>query len=181
RFAGVNYAGQLALQAPYFAVPFVVLLHVHAAANARFYLSWGVMTVVYVGVQMISQALLVEGGRGGADHRRQAAVATGVGVAVTTTATIVSLGLGPVLARIYGPDYSQVATLLPVLMAGTIPFAVTMMMLTAARIREHSPSTLAMAVALAVAVLVPTVILTGSDGAMGAAWGWTIGNAIAAI
>ena len=65
-FAGVNYIGQVAVQAPLFGVPFVVLVHVGAVENARFYLSWGVMTVVYVGVQMVCQALLVEGGRDGA-------------------------------------------------------------------------------------------------------------------
>ncbi len=64
RFAGVNYLGQLAVQAPFFAVPFVVLVQVDAVENASFYLSWGVMSVVYISVQMIGQALLVEGGRG---------------------------------------------------------------------------------------------------------------------
>ncbi len=181
RYAGVNYLGQLALQAPFFGVPFIVLVHVDAVENARFYLSWGVLTVVYICVQMIGQALLVEGGRGGADHRRQASVAMGAGLAVTTVATILSLGIGPLLARLYGPDYGPVATLLPILMAGTIPFAVTMTMLTTARIREHSGSTIAMALALAVAVLIPTILLTTRDGALGAAWGWTIGNTIAAV
>lgn len=181
RFAGVNYVGQLAVQAPFFAVPFIVLVHVDAVENARFYLSWGVMAVVYICVQMIGQALLVEGGREGADHRRQAAVAMAVGLALTASATLLSLGIGPVLARIYGSDYGPVATLLPLLIAGTIPFAVTMTMLTAARIREHSSSSVAMAIALAVAVLVPTLLLTARDGALGAAWGWTVGNAIAAV
>ena len=55
-----------------------------------------------------------------------------------------------------------------------------MTLLTTARIREHSNATIAVAVGFAVAVLVPTVLLTASDGALGAAWGWTIGNAIAA-
>jgi O-antigen/teichoic acid export membrane protein len=91
-----------------------------------------------------------------------------------------SVGVGPVLARVYGSDYGPVATLLPILMAGTVPFAVTMTVLTAARIREHSPSTVGTAVALAVAVLVPTLLLTANHGALGAAWGWTIGNTIAA-
>jgi O-antigen/teichoic acid export membrane protein len=180
RFAGVNYLGQLAVQAPFFAVPFVVLVHVEPVENARFYLSWGVMSVVYVSVQMISQALLVEGGRGGADHRRQAMVAMGAGLAVAASATLLSLGLAPILAELYGPDYAPVATLLPVLMAGTIPFVVTMTMLTTARIREHSQTTIIVAVVFAVAVLVPTELLVISDGAIGGAWGWTIGNAIAA-
>jgi O-antigen/teichoic acid export membrane protein len=181
QFAGVNYLGQLAVQAPFFAVPFVVLVQVSAVENASFYLSWGVMSVVYISVQMLGQALLVEGGRGGADHRRQAAVALGIGLACTVAATVLSLGLGPLLARVYGPAYGPVGTLLPLLVAGTIPFAVTMTVLTASRIREHSNSTIAVAVGFAVAVLVPTVFLTASYGALGAAWGWTVGNTLAAV
>jgi O-antigen/teichoic acid export membrane protein len=180
RFAAVNYIGQLAVQAPFFTVPIVVLVHVDAVEFASFYLSWGVMAVVYVGVHVIAQAFLVEGGRGGADHRRQAMAAMGVGAAMTGSATLLSVGLGPLLARVYGPDYGPVATLLPLLMSGTIPFAVTMTMLTTARIREHSSSTIAVAGAVAVAVLVPTSILASGHGALGAAWGWTIGNLAAA-
>ena len=157
-----------------------MLVQVGAVENAHFYLSWGIMSVVYISVQMIAQALLVEGGRGGADHRRQATVSLGAGLAVATTATLLTLGVGPLLASIYGPEYGPVATLLPLLVAGTIPFAVTMTRLTTARIREHSHSTIAVAVGFAVGVLLPTVLLTASHGALGAAWGWTIGNAIAA-
>jgi O-antigen/teichoic acid export membrane protein len=181
RFAGVNYLGQLAVQAPLFAVPFVVLVQVAAVENARFYLSWGVMSVVYIGVTMIGQALLVEGGRGGADDRRQGTVALGAGLAVATSATILSLGLGPLLAVMYGPSYGPVSTLLPILVAGTIPFAVTTTVLTMARIREHSSATIAVAIAFAGAVLVPTVLLTASHGILGAAWGWALGNALVAL
>ena len=181
RFAGVNYLGQLAVQAPFFAVPFVVLVQVSAVENANFYLSWGLMSVVYIGVQMIGQALLVEGGRGGADHRRQAAVALPAGLAIAASATVLSLGLGPLLASLYGPTYAPVATLLLILVAGTIPFAVTTTVLTTARIREHSNSTIAVAATFAAAVLVPTVLLTARFEALGAAWGWTVGNAIAAL
>jgi O-antigen/teichoic acid export membrane protein len=181
RFAGVNYLGQLAVQGPFFAVPFVVLVHVTAVENARFYLSWGVMAIIYAGIQMVGQALLVEGGRGGADDRRQARVALGVGLAVALAATVLSLGVGPVLADLYGPDYGPVATILPVLMAGTIPLAVTTMLLTRERIHEHSRSTIAIAVFFAIAVLAPTTLLTISGGAVGAAWGWAIGNLFAAV
>jgi hypothetical protein len=80
----------------------------------------------------------------------------------------------------YGPAYGPVATLLPLLVAGTIPFAFTTTRLTTARIREQSSSTIAMASGFAVAVLVPTVFLTARDGAIGAAWGWAVGNTIAA-
>ena len=180
RFAGVNYLGQLAVQAPYFVVPVVVLLQVDAVDNARFYLSWGAMSVIYVGIQMVAQAFLVEGGRGGSDPRHQAALSLRAGLATATVATALSLGAGPFLAGLYGPAYGPVATLLPLLVAGTIPFALTMTLLTLARIREHSDITIAVAASFAVAVLVPTVLLTASDGSLGAAWGWTLGNALAA-
>jgi O-antigen/teichoic acid export membrane protein len=181
QFAGVNYLGQLAVQAPFFAVPFAVLVQVTAVENARFYLSWGVMSVVYISVTMIGQALLVEGGRGGTDHRRQAAVALGAGLAVAASATVLSIGLGPLLAAVYGPSYSPVSTLLPILVAGTIPFAVTTTVLTMARIREHSYATIAVAGGVAPPGRVPTVLLTARFEALGAAWGWTVGNAIAAL
>ena len=57
----------------------------------------------------------------------------------------------------------------------------TTTVLTTARIREHSIATIAVAAAFAVAVLVPTVLLTARYEALGAAWGWTMGNAIAAV
>jgi O-antigen/teichoic acid export membrane protein len=123
----------------------------------------------------------VEGGRDGADHQRQAAVALAAGLAVAAATTVLSLGLGPLLATLYGPAYAPVATLLPLLVAGTIPFAMTMTLLTTARIREHSNATIAVAVVFAVAVLIPTILLTARDGALGAAWGWTIGNTLAAV
>ena len=181
RFAGVNYLGQIAVQAPYFVVPVVVLVQVDAVDNARFYLSWGAMSVIYVSIQMVAQAFLVEGGRGGSDPRHQAALSLRAGLAMATAATVLSLGAGPFLAGLYGPAYGPVGTLLPLLVAGTIPFALTMTLLTLARIREHSDLTIAVALGFAIAVLVPTVLLTASDGALGAAAGWTLGNAMAAV
>ena len=77
-----------------------------------------------------------------------------------------------VLAILYGPDYGPVGTLLPILVAGTIPFAVTTTLLTTARIREDSSATISMAVALAACVLIPTALLTAHNDALGAAWGW---------
>ena len=100
---------------------------------------------------------------------------------MTASATVLSVGLGPLFAGLYGPSYGPIATLLPILVAGTIPFAATMTLLTTARVREHSYSTIAVAVVFAAGVLVPTALLTARHGAVGAAWGWTMGNAIAAV
>jgi O-antigen/teichoic acid export membrane protein len=180
-FAVVNYVGQLALQAPYFAVPLVVLTTVDAVDNAQFYVSWGVMSVVYIGVQMIAQALLVEGGRDGADQRQQVLVTLGVSLALTTVATLAALLLGSVIAYLYGPDYESVSTLLTLLVAGTIPFSITTTLLAHSRIRERAGATLAVTAGFATSVLVPTCLLTQEHGALGAAWGWMIGNVLAAL
>jgi O-antigen/teichoic acid export membrane protein len=181
RFAAVNYVGQLAVQAPYFAVPLFVLTAVGAVENAQFYVSWGVMSVIYVGVQMVAQVLLVEGGRDGADHRQQVAVTLGASLSLTTVATLASFLLGSVIADLYGPDYDSVSTFLPLLVAGTIPFSVTTTLLTHSRIRERTVATIVVTVGFAASVLVPTSLLTREHGALGAAWGWMIGNTVAAV
>jgi O-antigen/teichoic acid export membrane protein len=181
RFAAVNYLGQLAVQAPYFAVPLLVLTAVDAVENAQFYVSWGVMSVVYVGVQMIAQVLLVEGGRDGADHRQQVVVTLGASLSLTTVATLASLLLGSVIADLYGPDFDSVSTFLPLLVAGTIPFSITTTLLTHSRIRERAVATVIVTAGFAASVLIPTSLLIREHGALGAAWGWTIGNTVAAL
>ena len=169
------------MHAPYFVVPLIVLAEVDAVENAQFYVSWGVMSVVYFGVQMIAQALLVEGGRDGADHRQQVIVTLGASLVLTSVATLSSLLLGSVVADLYGPDYSSVSTLLPLLVAGTIPFGITTTLLTHSRIRERTAGTIAVTAGFAASVLVPTALLTCEHGALGAASGWMVGNTLAAI
>jgi O-antigen/teichoic acid export membrane protein len=180
RYASVNYLGQLAIQAPFFALPVIVLLKVRPATNAVFYISWSVMAVVLLSVQMISQALLAEGGKGGARLGAQVRVALYLALGFASFCSLIAYLGADSVTTLYGAAYSHAAHLLPILVLATVPWAVTVTLLAEARVRESTFSTVAISVAFAVAVLVPAGILTIHDAADGAATAWLDGNAAAA-
>jgi hypothetical protein len=180
RYASVNYLGQLAIQAPFFVLPVIVLLKVRPATNAVFYISWSVMAVVLLSVQMVSQALLTEGGKGGARLAAQVRVTLYIALGFACFCAVIAyLGAGSV-TTLYGAAYSHAAHLLPILVLATVPWAVTVTFLAEARIRESAVSTVAISVAFALAVLLPAVFLTTHNAADGAARAWLDGNAAAA-
>ncbi|MGK0274754.1 MAG: O-antigen/teichoic acid export membrane protein [Ilumatobacter sp.] len=180
RFATVNYLGQLAIQGPFFAVPLIVLTTLSAKDNASFYLAWGIMSVVVISVQIIGQVLLVEGDRG-RDLVGQARVALSVslGVGVVSLAGVVILG--SFIRGVYGTGYEDVPTLLVILVAGTVPYAVTVVGLSYARVKSDSRATIIITFAFAALVLVPALLLTDGHGAIGAAWAWLVGNCASAL
>ena len=81
-FAVVNGAAQLAVQGPFYALPVIVLLIVSPQENASFYVAWTIATVLFLVVQGIGQALLVEGNRSGHLHAQtRAALRFGLALA----------------------------------------------------------------------------------------------------
>ncbi len=62
RYSLVNWASTLTYQAPTFAMPVIVLVHVDADKNASFYVAWGVAALACYVPTAIGQALLAEGG-----------------------------------------------------------------------------------------------------------------------
>ncbi len=181
RFSLVNWASTLTYQAPTFAMPVIVLINVPAERNASFYVAWGVAAVAAYVPMAIGQALLAEGGRDGARVRSQVRlailVAGGLMVAGTAIATI-GRSLVPTL---YGADYRKAADILPLLVAASVPWAVTSVYLTEARVRQHTGATVAITVTLTVAILGPALVLVPDHGLDGAAWAYLGGNCVAAL
>jgi O-antigen/teichoic acid export membrane protein len=180
RFASVNYLGQLAIQGPFFAVPLIVLTTLSAAENASFYLAWGIMSVVVISVQIIGQVLLVEGDQG-RDLVAQARVALGVSLGVSISSLAGVVVLGTLIQGIYGSGYEDVPELLVILVAGTVPYAVTVVGLSYARVKADNRATIIITFAFAALVLVPALLLTDGHGATGASWAWLVGNCAAAV
>jgi O-antigen/teichoic acid export membrane protein len=181
RFSVVNWVSTFSYQLPSFAMPVVVLVSVTARANASFYVAWGVVGVACYVPTAIGQALLTEGGRDGAHLRAQVRLALGaaLGLMVLTAGAISALrGLLPVL---YGHEYRQAADVLPTLMAATIPWAITSIYLTEARVRHRTADTVAITVALSLASLVPALVLVPDHGLEAAAASFLFGNLVAAI
>lgn len=180
RYASVNYLGQLAVQAPYFVVPVIVLLRVDPKTNAVFYVSWSVMAVVFLVTQMLGQALLVEGGKGNASVQAQARVALMLALGFTVVSTLVAYAGSSLVPLIYGDGYQRAESLVPTLMVGTIAWAATSTCLNLARIREDALSVIVVSMTFAAATLIPAALLAGNDALKGVGVAWIAGNVTAA-
>lgn len=178
RFAAVNYISTIGYQAPYFALPIIVLAHVNADTNAAFYVAWGVVSVACYVPYVIGQALLAEGGKDGVALRAQlrTALIFAVGImAVGSLATFLGSGL---IAVVYGEQYRDAGNLLPEMMLAGVPWAISSIYLTEARVLHRNGWTVAITSALMLAIIVPALILVPSHGMNGAAHAWLFGNVV---
>jgi O-antigen/teichoic acid export membrane protein len=180
RYSLVNWASTLTYQAPQFAMPVIVLVNVDADRNASFYVAWGVAALACYVPTAISQALLAEGGRDGSELRGQVRLAILIaGGLMAVGAALATVGRDLVIT-LYGEDYRDAAELLPILVAAAIPWAVTSVYLTEARVLHRSAATVAITAALTVFILGPALVLVPRDGIDGAAAAFLGGNVIAA-
>lgn len=181
RYSIINWASTLTYQAPTFAMPVIVLVHVDADRNASFYVAWGVAALACYVPTAIGQALLSEGGRDGARLRSQVRLAIVVaGGLMVVGATAATLGRDLVVT-LYGADYQDAADVLPALVLAAIPWAVTSVYLTEARVRHRSGATVLITVVLSLSILVPALVLVPDEGIDGAATAFLAGNIVAAL
>ena len=188
RYAGVNWAATLSSQAPQFVLPLVVAQSVLPSVNASFFLAWTVTSLVFLLPAAVAQVLLVEGGKdaqatemtgtSGAGRAHEALVFS-LGLAVL--AWVGSLVVGPAIAAVFGSDYDRLARLLPSLMLAGIPWALTSIRLSEARIRKDQVATVAITITLGITILVPTLLLVPSGGTSAATAAFVVGNFAGAI
>ena len=180
RYAGINYLSTLAYQAPYFALPVIVLLNVSSSVNSSFYVAWGIVSIAFYVPSAIGQALLAEGGKDGAQVRSQMRLALLLAVGLMAVGTVVTfLGKGVVVAA-YGEDYRDAAEILPLMMLAGVPWALTSLYLAEARILHRNVATVAITVTLTVAIVGPALVLVPRNGIEGARSAWLFGNLVAA-
>jgi len=188
RYAGVNWFATLSSQAPQFVLPLVVAQSVAPSINASFFLAWTVTSIVFLLPAAIAQVLLVEGGKdaqvteamstAGSARAREAMVFS-IGLAALAWAG--SLVVGPSIAAVFGSEYDRLARLLPALMLAGIPWGVTSIRLSEARIRKDQAATVAITATLGITILVPTVLWVPSGGASAATITFVLGNIAGAI
>ena len=181
RYSLVNWGSTLTYQAPTFAMPVIVLVHVNADRNASFYVSWGIAAMACYVPTATGQALLAEGGRDGAHLRSQVRLAILVAGGLMVLGTVLATVGRELVVTLYGEDYRDASSILPSLVAASIPWAVTSVYLTEARVRHRSAATVAITVALTVAILGPALVLVPDDGIDGAATSFLVGNVLAAL
>lgn len=181
RFSFVNWISTISYQLPSFAMPVIVLVHVSARSNASFYVAWAVVGLACYVPTAIGQALLTEGGRDGAHLRAQVRLALFAAVGLMVVGAGVAAlcrGLVPVF---YGRDYQEAADVLPLLVSAAVPWAITSIYLTEARVRHRTADTVAITVALSAASLLPALLLVPDHGLEGAAVSFLVGNVVAAL
>jgi O-antigen/teichoic acid export membrane protein len=181
RYAAINYMGLLALQAPFMMVPLVVLLNVSPDANANFYIAWSIAALVFLVPQTIAQVLLVEGGKDGSSFQRQTLLAFALAGGLALLATAATAPLAQILPSLYGTGFEDTERLITPLVAASIPWAITSVCLTDARVRADTLATVIITAGFAVAILVPTVSVVGDAGVEGVAVAWLAGNVTAAV
>ena len=180
RYSAVNYVSTLAYQAPQFVLPVIVLLSVRPDENAAFYVAWGIVAVGLYVPMAIGQALLAEGGKDGAALRNQVRV-----ILLLTTGLMAGAALATFVGRdvvtiVYGEDYAEAARILPPMVAACVPWAVTSVFLTEARVLHRHVDTVAITGVLTVSILVPAVVFVPDDGLDGATLAFVVGNVLAA-
>ncbi len=181
RYSAVNWLSTVTYQAPSFVVPVIVLLDVDADTNASFYVAWGVANLACFVPTAIGQALLAEGGRDGAHVRAQVRLAVvAAGSLMAAGAVVATAGKG-LITTAYGEDYAEAARILPALVVAAVPWAVTSVYLTEARVRHQSAATVAITVALSASILGLTAVLVPDRGLDGAATGFLVGNLVTAV
>jgi O-antigen/teichoic acid export membrane protein len=181
RYSLINWASTLTYQAPTFAIPVIVLVNVNADLNASFYVAWGVAAMACYVPMAIGQALLAEGGRDGAQLRSQVRLAILVAGGLMAVGTVVATAGRSFIVTLYGEDYRQAAEILPTLVAASIPWAITSVYLTEARVRHRSGATVAITLVLTIAILGPAIVLVPDNGLDGAATAFLGGNIVAAL
>ena len=185
RYSVVNYVSTLGYQAPYFALPVIVLASVTAEAYASFNVAWGIVAVAFYVPTALGQALLAEGGRDGAHLRHQVRLGLGLAVGLMAAGTLVTAVGRDIVTVIYGDDYADAARVLLPMVAAGIPWAVTSMLLSEVRILHRHAATVAITLGLTVAIVVPALLLVPEGGLTpsgidGAAVSWFVGNLAAA-
>ncbi|MCU1352857.1 MAG: multi antimicrobial extrusion protein MatE, partial [Acidimicrobiales bacterium] len=185
RYSMVNYLSTLAYQAPYFALPVIVLVHVRPEVNSSFYVAWGIVAIAFYVPSAIGQALLAEGGKDGAHLRSQVRLALMLAIGIMALGTAATfLGKG-VIVHAYGDAYSDAAHILPAMMLAGIPWALTSLYLTEARVLHRHATTVTITIVLTLAIIVPALVLVPGSGKGhqldGASTAWLAGNLFAAV
>lgn len=181
RYSAVNYLSTLAYQAPQFVLPVIVLLSVDPDRNAAFYVAWGITAIAMFVPMAIGQALLAEGGKDGAELQKQVRVILVLTVTLISIAALATFVGRDIVTMVYGDDYIEAATVLPALVAACIPWAITSVFLTEARVLRRTVPTVSITGSLTIAILIPALILIPDDGLDGATVAFVFGNIVAAI
>ena len=181
RYSAVNFVSTIGYQAPYFALPVIVLAHVDADTNAAFYVAWGVVSTSCWVPYAIGQALLAEGGKEGTSIQQQVRTALVLALGIMTIGAIAGWFGSGLITTVYGAQYHDAARILPRMMLAGIPWAISSLYLTEARVLHRHLSTVLITMSLTLAIVMPALWMVPNRGIEGAADAWLFGNLVGMV
>lgn len=181
RYSAVNFVSTIGYQAPYFALPVIVLAHVNADTNAAFYVAWGVVSTSCWVPYAIGQALLAEGGKEGHSIHNQVRTALLLAGGIMAVAAVAAYFGSGIITTVYGAQYHDAAKILPKMMFAGVPWAISSLYLTEARVLHRHGATVAITSSLTLAIVIPAVITVPESGISGAANAWLFGNLVGMV
>jgi O-antigen/teichoic acid export membrane protein len=181
RFAAASLIGSSLGLTAATVTPIIVIASVGARDGARFYAAWTVMAGLTLISVSTATSLTAMGGAEEAEFR----AATLRALRQILGLSLVAVALVCVLARpilsLFGAGYGGGAPVLRVLVLSVVPFCVSMLGLSVARVREAVGAILLWEGTLICVALPLGAILVWRHGAMGAAIAWLAAQLIAAV
>ena len=165
---------------PQFVLPVLVLANVLREENANFFLAWTITTVVSTVPLIVGRVLVVEGSRK-VGTNRQITTSLASALSLMVVAIIASVPVSKLMIEFYGEEFRLAADLLPRLVLGCLPWAVTAISLSVARVRHDHLGSVLVTTGLAVSLLVLGLVLVPRDGAVGAANAWLLSNTFSSL
>jgi hypothetical protein len=180
RLAAFDWGTTLASQAALYALPVLVAVEVEPAANASFFLAWSAATAAVLVPATVAQIVLVEGARR-PDERRRAPEAFVLSIGISAALWLAAVVLEPAVVATVGERFESAARLLPTLLAGCIPAAITSVRVSEARLDHDQPVVVALTVVSAASILGLAWTWLPEDGIAGAGRAWLVGNLVGAV
>ncbi len=181
RFLFVQHLGAVAMQAPYHIVPLMVARRVAGSTNAAFYLVWSIGVIFALLPQTLTQVLLSETSLRAAGRLARIRRTMAANLVLAGTAWVASLVLARPILNLIGPNYGELAPVLPWIILSAAALAVTSICLTEARLARNNRITTLVTGALAVTSIGLGWTLIEQRAVWGATISWLIANIVAMV
>jgi len=181
-FSFANYASTGLWSLPTWLLPIMVANVLGGEANAYFYVSWAMASLLFAIPLATSTSLFAEGSHQEEMLTRDARRSLKLIVTLLLPAIAVMLAAGDKLLLIFGEEYSvEGAKLLCILAPSAIPVSVNLVYLGTARVKKRLKDVVLVAAAVALSTLGLSYVLIPHLGVLGPGVGWLVAHTVVAL
>lgn len=181
-FSSANYAAAILLYAPWLVLPAMVANRLGGEANAYFYISWGIASILFFIPLSVSFSLFAEGSHNEGQFSQDTNRSIKVVLLLLVPAIVLMLLVGNRLLLLFGQDYSEQGTgLLRILTVSALPLSLNYVYFGVKRVEMKMKGVIGLTAFTAVATLGLSYILLPRMGIEGAGVAWLASQGAASI